>query len=324
MRPMKILIGFDGSEHARAAIADSRRACLPAEAECIVLSASEVWTAADDEQVLALGDTYAASGEVAAATSHGVQALHSAKAIAEEGAALLREWFPNWHIVAEARSDAPTWALINRILEWQADLLIVGTHGRSALSRVILGSVSQKLLAEAACSVRIARAPWTSTPAAVRTIIAIDEFRDSMAAIEEAAQRTWTPGSAIHLISAFNITLSGFEEVARFMNPADLIGGNDDELELIRKQLTNATKVLGATGATVTSEIKIGSPVAAILDVAAGWGADSIMLSARGHRFLERIVLGSVSATLANRAGCSIEVVRPWRHAHDENSSTKA
>ena len=37
------------------------------------------------------------------------------------------------------------------------DLIVVGSHGRSALGRFMLGSVSQKVVTEAHCSVRVAR-----------------------------------------------------------------------------------------------------------------------------------------------------------------------
>ncbi|MCV4785306.1 universal stress protein, partial [Escherichia coli] len=58
----------------------------------------------------------------------------------------------------EACADSPAWGIIKRADEWQPDLIVVGSHGRTAIERFVLGSVSQKVLYEARCSVRIARA----------------------------------------------------------------------------------------------------------------------------------------------------------------------
>jgi nucleotide-binding universal stress UspA family protein len=310
MEPMKLLIGYDGSDHARGVLSDTRRAALPENVECIVLTASEAWASTSDVQAAELDDSYAIA--TAPPATRGTVALRDAAAIAEEGVEQLRAWHPHWNIVPESRADAPTWALLDRALEWRPDLLMVGTLGRGALSRVILGSVSQKVLAEATCSVRIARAPWTSTPAALRTIIALDSARDAMTTIRAAAHRSWPVGSAIHLLSALNLALTGYDALLQYINPADLIGGSSEELDALHARIDEATELLKPTGATITSEIRIGTAVSAILDVAQGWGADTIMVCARGHRFLDRLVLGSVSASLARRAGCSIEVVRPW------------
>jgi nucleotide-binding universal stress UspA family protein len=67
---------------------------------------------------------------------------------------------------------------------------------------------------------------------------------------------------------------------------------------------------LRAAGLAVTAEVKDGAPVPVLLDAAREWGADAIFVGAQGHRFLERVLLGSVSAAVAARAHCSVEVVR--------------
>ena len=77
--------------------------------------------------------------------------------------------FPHWTVRAEAVADSPAWAIIKRAEAWPAHLVVLGAHGHSALSRFVLGSVSQKALTEVRCSVRIARASrisWASLLAA--------------------------------------------------------------------------------------------------------------------------------------------------------------
>src|SRR5215470_12188602 len=121
---MKILVGYDGSSYADVAIDDLQWAGLPEQADVIVLTAVE-WPlqAPRSWGMVETGFEAELEGDIKAAAS---PAGHASNAILEK-----------------AR-------------DWPADLIVAGTHGRSALARVVLGSVSQKLVREAPCSVRIA------------------------------------------------------------------------------------------------------------------------------------------------------------------------
>jgi nucleotide-binding universal stress UspA family protein len=68
---------------------------------------------------------------------------------------------------------------------------------------------------------------------------------------------------------------------------------------------------LRAAELIVSSVIKNGDPKRLLVDEAERWGADSIFVGARGLRLIERFLVGSVSAAVATRAHCSVEVVRP-------------
>ena len=49
--------------------------------------------------------------------------------------------------------------IIDAAAEWRADLIVVGSHGRSAVPRLLLGSVAEFVARNAGCSVEIVRAP---------------------------------------------------------------------------------------------------------------------------------------------------------------------
>lgn len=72
-----------------------------------------------------------------------VQTLHGAGLRAETA---IRQGSPGSEIIAEAR-------------ELRADLIVVGSHGRSAISRILLGSVASYVMHHAPCSVEIVREP---------------------------------------------------------------------------------------------------------------------------------------------------------------------
>jgi len=67
---------------------------------------------------------------------------------------------------------------------------------------------------------------------------------------------------------------------------------------------------LQSAGLIATSHVEEGDPKRVLVDVAERWKADCIFVGAKGHSGLERFLLGSVSAGVAMRAPCSVEVVR--------------
>jgi nucleotide-binding universal stress UspA family protein len=67
---------------------------------------------------------------------------------------------------------------------------------------------------------------------------------------------------------------------------------------------------LRASGLRVSSLIKQADPKTCLLTEAEAWNTDAIFVGARGHRLVDRLLLGSVSASIAARAHCSVEIVR--------------
>jgi nucleotide-binding universal stress UspA family protein len=51
--------------------------------------------------------------------------------------------------------DRPDRAILNAARAWQADLIVMGSHGRTGLSRWILGSVAEAVMRHAPCPVQI-------------------------------------------------------------------------------------------------------------------------------------------------------------------------
>jgi nucleotide-binding universal stress UspA family protein len=62
-------------------------------------------------------------------------------------------------VFTEVLEGHPYDRIVQAAREWQADLLIVGSHGRKGISRFTLGSVSSAVVALAPCSVVVLRLP---------------------------------------------------------------------------------------------------------------------------------------------------------------------
>ena len=63
----------------------------------------------------------------------------------------------------------------------------------------------------------------------------------------------------------------------------------------------------------VSSDVLPGSPRRLIVEEAETWGADLIVVGSHGYRTWERMLLGSVSQTVAAHAECSVEIIRSKR-----------
>ena len=67
---------------------------------------------------------------------------------------------------------------------------------------------------------------------------------------------------------------------------------------------------LRAAGFTTTTSVRDGDPRQTILAAAKDWRADLVVMGSHGKRGLDRLVLGSVSDSVARHAPCSVEIVR--------------
>lgn len=288
---MKILIAFDGSRCAEAALQDLRRAGLPHSAEVLVMSVEEFEPLLPLPGVLAVAPTSIA--EVIA-----TERLTQAEAAARR----LKQDFPTWQVSAVAELGVPAVTLINKAKLWQADLIIVGSHGRSALGRFVLGSVSQKLVTEALCAVRVARGRSLDPAIPPRLLIGVDGSPGAEAAVRAVASRSWLAGTEVRLVAVIDEVI---EEVIGYLNTTEHQGWS-----WLQETLETAEKTLLAAGLDVTPHLLKGEPKHVLLKEAEQWDADCIFVGARSLGRLERLRLGSVSSAVTARAHCSVEVVR--------------
>lgn len=309
---MKILIAYDGSDCADAALEDMRRAGLPAASEAVILTAADVFLPPPfNEEVDNTFPLYVPDG-VRRAHEHAARAVKEASELAEGAAARVQASFPDWKVSFEACADSPAWAVIKKADEMKADLVIVGAQGHNLLGgRLILGSVSQRVLYEARSSVRVARYSRGSTDAPLRILIATEGSLDAEAALEAVARRTWPAGSEACLLCVLDTVM------AIKPNPDEptvvkwVEVGDEEDWEWVRKTFEPSAEKLRKAGLTASVITRKGNPKSIVVEEAEQWGADSIFLGAKGMRGIDRFLLGSVSAAVSARAHCTVEVVRP-------------
>lgn len=296
---MKILIGHDGSQSADAALVDLQRAGLPAEAEALVVSVADIMmvpeTVGRELAAEALMSRRAASSLLYAQRQSEI-VLNEARDFANGARDQVQAYFPHWNVRAETLAGSAGWELIDKANEWKPDLIVLGSHGRSAVSRFVLGSVSKKVVTDSGYSVRVSRGDverdLNKPP---RLVIGVDGSTEAEQAVRTVGSRIWPHGTEVRIIAV-----------------DDGSSGEMNNLPLAAAQMvTWAENALSEIGLRVSVVTEKGDPRRVLVDQAKAWDADSIFVG--GRRFnsaLERFQLGSVATALVTKAHCSVEVVR--------------
>ncbi len=308
---MKILIAYDGSRYAEAALDDLTRAGLPPDVEAHILSVAEVWLPPSDGSVDEGSTDPYIQGIIDRRREQGEKQVEQNKSFADQASERLRGNFADWNITASATFGSPAWEILAKADEIQPDLIVTGSQGYSAVSRFLLGSISQKVLAEARHSVRVARGRINVDPSPIRIVVGFDGTGGARSAVDAVLKRAWPDETEIRLVSVTNpVSPTAFGRLVPSVSSA-VEEMNETEVNWINSHAQPILDEFKAAGINCSLKIVAGSPKKALVDEAEQWNADTIFVGANayGSKF-ERFILGSVSAAVAARAQCSVEVVR--------------
>jgi nucleotide-binding universal stress UspA family protein len=237
--------------------------------------------------------------------------LKEAESMAKRASEQIKKSFPEWHVNHEALADSPAWAIIRTADEWKPDLLVVGAHGHSVLGgRLILGSVSQRVLYEASCSVRVARGRHRDGDAPLRLLIGVDNSPHSNAAVDAVCWRQWPTGTEVRLLAVVDTVMTITPNPSQPSVMKWIEVGDEDNWDQVRQLFEPSLNKLRSAGLDAAVMIRRGNPKDAVVEEAGSWGADCIFVGAKGMRGIDRLLLGSVSSAVSARAHCSAEIVR--------------
>jgi nucleotide-binding universal stress UspA family protein len=317
---MKVVIAYDGSDCARAAVDDLRRAGMPRHAEALVISAGEtllpppdmVLVTPSSAALLEGGASRRVTSTLIQARAQVSHATDEAGALAWAGAQRVKARFPDWEVSSSGLVGTPAPAVMEKAEDWHADLIVVGSHGRSAIGRLLLGSVSKQVATEALCSVLVARYVVERGDAPVRIVIGVDGSSNAEAAVQAAAQREWPEGTQARVIAVDDTVRPTGTAMAFVPSAAAMVSeSNQERVTKMRRMMERAAVELRAAGLQVSPELVQGSPQRILCGEARKWDADCIFVGSRGFSgTLERFRTGRVSTALVTNAPCSVEVVR--------------
>jgi len=146
---MKILIATDGSTFSQAAVEKLCR--LVVKAKDAAIKIVSVYS-----MVIPLDD-FTPSAEYSEKLERAQKA--QAEEAAEKAAAAIRRCLPdsNLDLTTKISIGNPPQVIVETAKEWNADLIVTGSHGRGFWKRMLLGSVSDAVVHHAPCSVLVIR-----------------------------------------------------------------------------------------------------------------------------------------------------------------------
>jgi len=316
---MKILFAYDGSECAEAAVEDLKLAGLGTETDMLVMCVADVFVPPPISEVDDTFPLYIPEG-VKRAHEHARHKLQEAEDLAKRVSDQVKSLFPTWHVNSHAEADSPAWALLRKADAWKPDLIVMGARGQSVFGgRLILGSISQRVLYEAHCSVRIGRGAYRDGNKPVRLLIGVDSSADSNAAVEAVCNRQWPRGTEVGLLVVVDTVMPLSSNPSEPSTMKWIEVADEGKWSQVREIFEPAAQRIRSAGLHAEVLIRRGNPADEILNEAHTWGADCIFVGARGTRGIDRLLLGSVSSAVSSRAHCSVEVC--GRRNEDERTA---
>ena len=215
---------------------------------------------------------------------------------------------PDATLAAEAGGTVAT--IVDRAVAMPADLLVMGTHGRSGFDRFLLGSVTEKVLRKAPCPILTvphhapANAPVDVT--FTRIVCPVDFSPSALLAFGFALDLARQAGGPVTVLHAIEWLADEAGAYAHF------------DVEDYRRHLVeNAHARLQALlteqpPATCAMEdvVVVGKAYREILQTAASKEADLIVMGAQGHAGVGLTLFGSTTQQVVRAATCPVLTVR--------------
>lgn len=156
----------------------------------------------------------------------------------------------------------------------------------------------------------------------MRILLPVDGSSFSDAAVAEVAARPWPAATEVRIINAFQVAINPTPEVWAISGeyyPALAQVAREQAQGVVNQAVTTLTEGSNES-LTVIGEALEGPPREVILDEAARWRADLIVMGSHGYGPWQRLLLGSVSQAVVSHADCSVEVV----HRRRDNDTARA
>jgi nucleotide-binding universal stress UspA family protein len=276
----------------------------------IVLNAIEAssWPKGTEADVLSVVEDESIPAETWRTEGYGLNAVrHEMRRRGEQVSALAVDRLRQMGIPAQVtimRGD-PAFLIPFAAQQWSSDLILIRANNRMDFRNWLLGSVAKSVVESAECWVEVVRAP-TAARSDTRILLAIDA---SLAAAQAVAEMKFPEDTEIKVVSVVNPIRYSLEEIGL---------SRGKESERAHHVIGEAVNVLRSAPLKITAEVVAGSRARQILARAKDWNADLIVVGDEERSGLHRLMSSGTAVAVANRAQCSVRVVRRNNASQDK------
>jgi nucleotide-binding universal stress UspA family protein len=223
--------------------------------------------------------------------------------------------------------DDPVHAILDLAARRQADVIVMSTHGRGGLSRMLYGSVADQILRRATIPVllvpSIVEHAWP-TDGPLPLLVPLDGSELATEALHSADLVTEAFGARLTLLRVVQPVPYPLHGEGYAYVPYD----EDAEVAEARRYLADQAAGLSGDGARVETRVVVGEPARVIGEVAREKNVDVVVMATHGHGGLSRVILGSVATATLRHTTAPLLLVRPavvrpseLPHGHSEPPS---
>jgi len=233
--------------------------------------------------------------------------------VADTKAFAAAEAAPGVAIEAVVREGNTAAEIVDQAADMKTDLLVIGTHGRSGFERLLLGSVTEKVLRKVRCPVltvprRLPEAVPSGPVLFKRILCAVDFSESSMNALKYAlslAQEADGGLTVVHVLPAEFVGQVGIEEAH-----VTLAALERQREEDARKLLEKALPEGAAAYCKTDMMLPRGKPWREILRIAADRQAELIVMGVQGRGAADLMFFGSTTQHVVREATCPVLTLR--------------
>jgi len=206
---------------------------------------------------------------------------------------------------------APVGEIVRLAKGLPADLIVMGTHGRSGFEHLLMGSITERVLRKAPCPVLTIRPDAHARPHApapfARILCAVDFSPAAMNALEYAV--------SLARQSTGHLTLVHGQDWPFDVRTSEIFGADASRYQQqlhdrAARELAAAVPDEARRACTIEERIAIGRPHDVILTIARETAADLIVIGAHARSGLDLHVLGSTADHVVREAACPVLIVR--------------
>ena len=191
-----------------------------------------------------------------------------------------------------------------------ADLIVMGTHGRRGMAHLLLGSVAERVVRTASCPVlTVRRVP--DSAGVTRILVPTDFSANSDEALEYAVMLAGRCGASVQLLHVLDDPFVA-EGLAAEAYLAEAPAMRTAMLNNARERLAHRTGP-SQPGVAITSEVLFGHGARTIAEFAAARGIELIVMGTHGRTGVAHVLIGSVAERLVRTAPCPVLTVRQRR-----------